>query len=252
MKYNETKNFEKHWRNIFKNQQSDFRESTLIKLIEKQLQPGSVLDAGCGSGYFSHQLLMAGYDVSAFDQSEEMIDMARNYFQKLNLDADCLKQESLQDLDPQEHGQFDNVICSDVLEHIEDDYEAYTHLVSVLKPGGTAVISVPALPSLYGPKDKKIGHYRRYSKSSFSKLLLSGHVQIEKMRYWNFTGVIPTYYAVKVFKRAIDESFRYDNRSWFKSTINSVLRNMLFVENLVQFPIGLTLIAVVKKESIDS
>jgi ubiquinone/menaquinone biosynthesis C-methylase UbiE len=40
-------------------------------------------------------------------------------------------------------GIFDVVICSEVLEHIEDNQTAVAELVRVLKPGGDLVVTVP-------------------------------------------------------------------------------------------------------------
>jgi len=38
---------------------------------------------------------------------------------------------------------FDFIICNHVLEHIEDDRKAMRELLSVLKPGGEAILQVP-------------------------------------------------------------------------------------------------------------
>lgn len=45
-------------------------------------------------------------------------------------------------------GTFDRIICSHVLEHIEDDAKAISELYRVLRPGGTALIAVPTYGKL--------------------------------------------------------------------------------------------------------
>jgi SAM-dependent methyltransferase len=43
---------------------------------------------------------------------------------------------------------FDLVLCSHVLEHVEDDRVAVAEMHRILKPGGTALILIPVDPSL--------------------------------------------------------------------------------------------------------
>lgn len=57
----------------------------------------------------------------------------------------------------------DAVVLLNVLEHIEDDLRAMQQVQRVLKPGGIAVIEVPAGPQLYDLYDKQLMHHRRYS-----------------------------------------------------------------------------------------
>lgn len=45
-------------------------------------------------------------------------------------------------------GEFDMILCSHVLEHIEDDIAAMKELFRILKPGGAALIAVPVAPDI--------------------------------------------------------------------------------------------------------
>jgi SAM-dependent methyltransferase len=57
---------------------------------------------------------------------------------------------------------FDGIVLLNVLEHIEHDESALAHVARILKPGGVAVIEVPAGPGLYDVYDKLLFHHRRY------------------------------------------------------------------------------------------
>ena len=73
-------------------------------------------------------------------------------------------------------GEFDGLICSHVLEHIEDDHLAIAQLSRVLKPDGWAIIQVPQAPapwktyedpSITSPEERKKrfgqwNHVRKY------------------------------------------------------------------------------------------
>ncbi|MEM3163855.1 MAG: class I SAM-dependent methyltransferase [Halobacteria archaeon] len=109
--------------------------------------PGAlILDAGCGQGLFSYEMLKRGYRVVMTDwlgeaKPETLRGMARAFrkgrapFRFIGSDLRRL---------PFRSDTFDGVLCSDVLEHIPEDEAALAELVRVVKPGGALVISTPA------------------------------------------------------------------------------------------------------------
>jgi 2-polyprenyl-3-methyl-5-hydroxy-6-metoxy-1,4-benzoquinol methylase len=63
-------------------------------------------------------------------------------------------------------GPFDTILYVDVLEHIEDDREELAQIPSLLADGGRLVVVAPAHSWLYSPFDARIGHHRRYTRST--------------------------------------------------------------------------------------
>jgi len=57
---------------------------------------------------------------------------------------------------------FDVVICTDVIEHIEDDWHCLKEMHRTLKCNGRLVLSVPHRMDYYGMADVSAGHFRRY------------------------------------------------------------------------------------------
>jgi SAM-dependent methyltransferase len=57
---------------------------------------------------------------------------------------------------------LDQIICSEVLEHVEDDQAAITELARVLRPGGLALITVPHNKAYFAADDRYVRHFRRY------------------------------------------------------------------------------------------
>ena len=57
----------------------------------------------------------------------------------------------------------DAVVCSEVLEHIEDDHKAMQEIHRTIVPGGTLLITVPVHPRYYAFDDSFVDHKRRYA-----------------------------------------------------------------------------------------
>ena len=117
---------------------------------------------------------------------------------------------------------------------------------NLLKKDGCLILSVPAFSWLYGQRDVQLGHYRRYDKSQLIILVEKSGFIIDHLRFWNWIGVLPNWYAVKFRQKQWNEDFRYTGRSFLKKVFSYVLRVWFcHVENNIAVcPFGLTLIVV--------
>jgi SAM-dependent methyltransferase len=97
---------------------------------------------------------------------------------------------------PLPDNSVDAVLMLNVLEHIDDDGLAMQHVRRVLRPGGVAVIEVPAGPELYDVYDLLLMHYRRYTARGLRSLI--ERCGLEVMRFTHL-GVLlyPAFYVVK-------------------------------------------------------
>jgi SAM-dependent methyltransferase len=223
---------------------SDFRSANLWQLIGQQVQQGSVLDVGCGAGGMLEWLLARGYDARGIDSSERTIEVARAFLSRHGHDPERASAQPLSQLIAGAV-KYDNVISMDCLEHIEDDRAAFAKLVELLAPRGRLLVTVPALPALYGERDRVIGHYRRYTAASLRALSEGQPLRIERVRYWNLLGVAPTYVSQRLLGRGIDESFRYGEPTLSKKLLRAALyRWFQHVENRVAPPLGMTVFMV--------
>ena len=99
------------------------------------LEPGVVVDAACGTGRTSRELLRRGHRVLGFDLSPGMLERAR-----ANVPEAELAQASYTSL-PVEDDSADHVVCTLALSHLEDLGRFFAEAARVLKPGGHLVIS---------------------------------------------------------------------------------------------------------------
>lgn len=83
---------------------------------------------------------------------------------------------------------FDSCVALNVLEHIADDARALAEMASLVRPGGRVILLVPAFPSLYGPVDRNLGHYRRYRPAALAGLAAAASMTVERLEYVNRLG----------------------------------------------------------------
>lgn len=96
-----------------------------------------VLDAGCGPGLYAEELLARGARVTGFDESEQMVQLARRRAPEADLRVARLG-------DPLPwlgDGSVDLAVMALVLHHVDDRVAALRELHRVLGPGGRLVLS---------------------------------------------------------------------------------------------------------------
>lgn len=100
-----------------------------------------ILDLGCGVGFWSAEFAMRGLrGIVAADLTSRALDITRQRLRAHGVEAQLLRQnaEALSFAD----GTFDHVNCQGVIHHTPDTGRAIAEIARVLKPGGTACLSV--------------------------------------------------------------------------------------------------------------
>ncbi len=104
-----------------------------------------VLDIGCGNGNISMALGSLGFNVTGVDIDEASINTAneKNTFKNITFKIIDANSFSIND-------EFDAIVCSEVLEHLDTPSELVESIYRILKPGGVLVATVP---NGYGPRE---------------------------------------------------------------------------------------------------
>lgn len=102
----------------------------------------TVLDAGTGTGRFALYLAKMGKKVIAFDQSAEMLEVAKTKSLEQGV-SDMIEfvQGDIESL-PFDDNKFDAIISIHVLVHFESDKKIISEFARVIKPGGTIVFDL--------------------------------------------------------------------------------------------------------------
>ncbi len=140
MKDNSTTNFEKH---TTKNPIGRIFLNNFLTTVVKTTRPlniDSVLDVGCGEGFTIDRLQKEkiGKEHVGIEYDDTAIALGKKLYPKVNI-----KKGDIYDL-PYKSNSFDLVICTEVLEHLENPKKAYKELLRVSKK--YVLLSVPNEP----------------------------------------------------------------------------------------------------------
>lgn len=98
-------------------------------------------------------------------------------------------------------GQFQFVLATDIIEHVDDDLKALTEIRRVLAPNGAALVTVPAFSSLWGLQDDVARHKRRYRKQQLLRLIGGAGLRCSDSFYFNFLLFLPIWLARQIMHR---------------------------------------------------
>jgi SAM-dependent methyltransferase len=161
------------------------RRRIIRSFIEKiarntgETRPLRILDVGCGTGANLEMLAEYG-EAEGVDVSPEALDFCRERgLSNVRLGA----AERL----PYEDDSFDLVTALDVVEHLDDDTAGLREMRRVLRPGGRAMLFVPAFMFLWGVQDDVSHHRRRYRLAGLSETVRAAGFEVERATYANIS-----------------------------------------------------------------
>lgn len=154
-----------------------FHGDTLVydrwKWLRDHLKAGPVrtLDAGCGSGVLSFYAAASGNSVTGVDFGGRNIESARRRAEIMGtrninfVEADMRQLEKFRE----QLGTFDQIVCFEAIEHIQNDQKLVDNLAALLKPGGRLILTTP------------FKYYRHMVGDALSEKEDGGHVR------WGYT-----------------------------------------------------------------
>ncbi len=222
------------------------RRLTILGMINDLPKNTRILDIGCSGGVLMQALMSEGFtDVTGIDFSAEAIEQCK---------AKGLKNVHVMDAHYPDFKdeEFDLIIASDCLEHLENDNIALGNWNRILRKGGTGLIFVPAFMSLWSEHDVINHHFRRYTRDELQQKAKTAGFAVTKASYWNFAMYFPTWLYRKM--RNMTKSAKEqpeDHMDKFNPLVNSVLKGWMKAENMLfgstGFPLGVSVMVAVKK-----
>jgi len=199
-----------------------------------------VIEVGCGVGNFTGALLDRDA-VLALDKEPGCIEeIKRRCALHPNLRTLICDVDTLNEQRPELAGfAADSCVCLNVLEHIADDATALRAMASLLIPGGVIVLLVPAFPALYGPIDRNLGHYRRYTLDSLTRLAAETGLRVHKTHYVNCAGFFGWWLNSHILKRETQSEKQI-------ATFERLVPALSWLEGITRPPCGQSLFAVLE------
>ena len=166
----------------------EFPRPEVVSLIPANAQ--SVLDLGCGTGRLGESLKQRqATQVAGVEIDSLAVDAARTRL-------DRVVQSNIETLDTEFfEGEFDCVVCADVLEHLQTPEQTLKQISNWLTPEGTIVASIPNVRNqsvLAGLIEgnwtyERAGlldqtHYRFFTRREIEKLFFRAGFQIEQLQ----------------------------------------------------------------------
>jgi 2-polyprenyl-3-methyl-5-hydroxy-6-metoxy-1,4-benzoquinol methylase len=115
--------------------------------LRRHLRKGPVrtFDAGCGNGAFSIYAARAGNEVVAASFSPREQEDARRRAEMLGVRGITFRTLDLRELEDRRAslGLFDQIVCLETIEHVNDDEALIRSLAAMLTPGGRLLLSTP-------------------------------------------------------------------------------------------------------------
>ena len=153
------------------------RRALLARALRRLGPPGVALDIGAAGGGNTRVLRAHGWSPIALEYSQEGAEVARERgLAVIRADARFL---------PVPAASLDLVTAFDVLEHIDDDHLAAAEIRRALRPGGTALIAVPADMRLWSAHDEAVGHVRRYDRAGLLAVAEKAGLVVDELWSWN-------------------------------------------------------------------
>lgn len=127
-----------------------------------------ILDVGCGSGTLLKLLRRRFPDaqLQGVEVSSEARRIASDDIRDAIACGDIVQLASEFDAN-----SFDLLVCSEVLEHVQNPAQVMAAAAGLLKPAGIAVFTVPAGMRHWSSQDDAAGHLRRFEPSQFTDLM---------------------------------------------------------------------------------
>ncbi len=138
------------------------------ELLKKDWRGHKVLEIGCFNGFLLDELKQRGADVYGLDVNPEAVLAGSKLFGlngRLHVSLDQLKR----------HAPFDDIICIDVLEHIDEPGDFLDETKSLLKPGGCITVAGPTVERRFHDQSDFPPHHKWWFSRPGLHSLLNRH-----------------------------------------------------------------------------
>lgn len=225
------------------------RAEFIFQAVEEK-KPKKILEVGCGRGFYLQALSLFDFpkEIQGIDISEEYVKKAKKNCSDKRV---SITQGSVYSL-PYDKESYDLIICSEVLEHLDNQEKGLSEIRRVLKKGGNILITVPneRFPFLWDPLNwilmrlfnthvnKNIwwlagiwaGHERLYTRSNLTNIMRKEGFEVVKIKQFVQHAWPLSHFALYGIGKNLVERCGVSqfNRFQFKNRANASILATLF------------------------
>lgn len=226
------------WDDVHRYSPAPRHRRRLLRGLLAPLQFDTLLDVGCGQPYLLTEWQAKGKTVAGCDLSPRVIRDNRRRLPGARFAVVDISRGAFPG-----GRQFDLVVASEVLEHLNDWRAGLRHCCASARR--YVVVTVPC-----GPRyaiDRMVGHQRHFTGPELAAELARRGFRVKRLRRWGF----PLH---SLYKRLINsvapermyQSFGASRYGWVQKAASQFLYGLFFVNDL--FPWGQQLLLVAEKK----
>lgn len=220
------------WGDMIKYSPAPFHRRRLILQLMAELSFDSVLDVGCGNGETLRAIAerfpnarLSGVDLSPSVVQQNQAAWPEVDFAPLDLGEAALPRS------------FDLVVCTEVVEHVQDADRALQHLRRMCERH--LILTVPAGPVF--PIDRGVGHVRHFQRDELCARLARAGFRVERAWRWGFPFHTLYKSAINLFPEATMDGFAGKEYGLPQRLVSEAVR-ALFYLNLRDAPLARQLV----------
>jgi SAM-dependent methyltransferase len=199
----------------------------------------SVLDVGCGDG-----ALLAAIDERFPGRSCTGVDLAPSVIEANRRRLPHMRFETVHVEADELPGSYDLVVCSEVIEHLDDGAAAIRRLAAACAPGGHVVVTCPT-GRLY-ETERRFGHVRHPRPDELRRWAVDAGLEAVEMRCWGFPVYAATKWATNIDPDRALKAFGAGRYGLAQIAVSTALYAANFV-NLKSSPLGVQLFALLRR-----
>ena len=213
--------YDEHWEaygDFIKFNPGARRRRKMITDLVRKIDHSEIADVGSGSGELIEELISICNPTTnfyAFDFSQVALNeiekkLSRVKTKLFDLEKDLVNQ------------QFNLVICSEVLEHLDLPNKAAEKLINMTKFGGYILVTVPAGPVRV--TQKAIGHTKHPSKQDiFDWFVINGKTELIAYANWGWPAYRLVHWAVNLNAKKTIKHFGSQNYGFVAQKVSLFL-----------------------------
>jgi len=200
----------------------------------------TVLDVGAGTGALARALAERGHLAVGVELDPAALALARP-------GGSSFVRARAEDL-PFGPGAFEALVSLDVIEHLDDDVAALREYRRALAPGGLLVVAVPAYGWAWSQHDVRLGHRRRYTRTSLCRALDAAGFDVVRATYLHSWLVLPLVLLRRTPLRRLGGRRPAEEVSFVHPIVNAALCGLARIEIALagrfDLPFGTSVVAV--------